>query len=230
MTTCAAGWVGIAFISSACLLTGPGARAGDGLPPDESPMDELADLPQANRGVPPTPLTTEQEERVLAAVFSRFPNVDREDMMGYIHEHFPGELQEFTLVSMRDLGGAVEYLLGLVSTCLELQATQERDPSAYASMLRLHALEREADSLGRICREATERIDPEAREAASQRLGVALTEAFSIKQELMRSDVAEIEQELERLRALVDQRERNRAAIISQRMRELAGELDGVQW
>jgi C4-dicarboxylate-specific signal transduction histidine kinase len=180
--------------------------AGEALP------GNLAHLPQASGDQPPTPLTSDQERLVLDAVFARFPSVDREAMMQYIAERMPADLQDFTLLSMRD--------------ALEWRQLESRQPERYALTRRHRALERQVREQGEVVRQSSDA----ARDAQMLVLNGLVAEAFQVKQELMRQDLAAIRKQVDDLAALVERRETNRAAIVEQRVREVAGLVDPASW
>jgi hypothetical protein len=194
--------------------------AGEALP------GNLAHLPQASGDQPPTPLTSDQERLVLDAVFARFPSVDREAMMQYIAERMPADLQDFTLLSMQDLGEAVKLLSGLVRDALEWRQLESRQPERYALTRRHRALERQVREQGEVVRQSSDA----ARDAQMLVLNGLVAEAFQVKQELMRQDLAAIRKQVDDLAALVERRETNRAAIVEQRVREVAGLVDPASW
>lgn len=182
----------------------------------------MTNFAQASGEMPPTPLTSDQEQQVLDAVFSRFPNVDAQAMMGYIGEHFPDEMQRYTLTSMQNLGEAMTMLIGLVREGLALQELETRNPAQYARTVRQQQLERRVRAIGEARGRGTEAISKET-------LQQTLAEAFEAKQEMMRGDIAEIQRQVDELDALLRAREKNREAIIARRLAEMTGS-GGQEW
>lgn len=217
--------MGMAWVLGAVVVTGALLARAQDAGADALPRS-LEDLPQASGDQPPTPLTPDQERLVLDAVFARFPSVDREAMMQYIAERMPADLQEFTLLSMQNLGEAVKLLSGLVRDALEWQQLETRQPERYALMRRHRALERQIREQGDAVRQAA----GADREAQLGLLHALVTDAFQVKQELMRQDLAAIRKQVDDLAALVERRETNRAAIVEQRVREVAGQVDPATW
>ena len=213
----------IAAAVAAALWAAAGA-AGD--EPDPDLMKGMTNFPQAFGEHPPTPLMDGQERQILDAVFSRFPNVDSHGMMIYIREHFPDEMQQYSLRAMENLSEAVPMLMRLVRQALELQDLEARRPEAYALAVRQMELERRAKAQGAACRQSAG-AEREARRAA---LRGTLAESFDAKQARMRGDIADISRQLEELRQLVQERETNREAIISRRAEDLLGQPEPTQW
>ncbi|MCE9615337.1 MAG: hypothetical protein K8T26_13785 [Lentisphaerae bacterium] len=217
-------WAGaIVACGMAGWLLGAAAHAQE---PDADLLRGMTNFPQAQGNLPPTPLSSVQEQQVLDAVFSRFPNVDPHVMMTYIRQHFPDELQQYSLRAMENLGEAMTLLMNLVREALDLQALEERRPEAYALVMKQKALEREARALAMATLDGAE-ADRTARVA---QLRETLAASFQAKQDLMRGDIAEIQRQVEDLRALVEEREANREAIISRRVDEIIGRSDATAW
>ncbi|MDA0577358.1 MAG: hypothetical protein O3B24_04600 [Verrucomicrobia bacterium] len=194
---------------------------------DRDPMQGLTNFVQASGRMPPTPFTSDQEQQVLQAVFSRFPNVDPHAMMEYIATHNPDDMQRYTLLSMQNLSEALPLLMGLVRDSLELQALETRRPEQYARAVRYQELERRAQELAAPLEGAH---TPEAADAARlAELRAVLMDAFEAKQELMRSDVAEIQAQVDELENLLREREAKRDEIVARRLAELADGAQG-QW
>ena len=188
--------------------------------------DSFVDLPQASGQYPPTPLTTSQEERILNAVFMRFPEADPVAVMAFIREHFKRESQRFTLMSMQHLRPAMEYLIHLVNEALVLMDVREQDPGRFANMMSLRAMEAQAATLA----EQAQRGDATQQAALVEQLESVLTDMFTMKQRLMKSDIEGMSRQLAELRALVAQREANQEAIIRRRLNEITTESDVLLW
>lgn len=218
--------VALGLVMGACLTRGALAQTGAVVQVEADPLEGFRHLPQTHADTPPTPLTMNDERRVLEAVFARFPNIDQTAMMAYIRERLPAELQEFSLASMQNLGDAMAMLSGLVRDALELQELEKHDPDLYAMRLRLRELEQRGRTLGDAARRATDaqRAD---RLAALQQV---VEQAFEVKQAVMRRELSYLQRQITEMEALVERREENRAAIIEQRVRVVAGDVDPAQW
>lgn len=190
------------------------------------PMAGLEHLPQASGQFPPTPLTTENEQRVLDAVFKRFPDADREAVLAFMQEQLPHETQTFTLLAMQDLPAAMEALIRLVRESLMLIETREQDPGRFAKLIRQRLLERRAVELAR----AGDGGDAAANAARRAEMEAVLREAFALKQDLMRQDIERMARQLDELKGLVGRREANRDAIIKQRVSQMAGDGAHLSW
>lgn len=172
--------------------------------------------------VPPSPT----ESRIAADVFRRYPDVDSKAIMNFISREFPEDRARFTLLTMRNEADASVFLVGLIRQTLELMALQKANPEKYAKLLKQRKLDRRAVELGQACRRA--KGDDKA--AQTKKLQEVLAESFEIKQELMRDDVAQMEQQINELKTLLQKRDSSRQAIIDLRAGELTGETGVLKW
>jgi DNA primase catalytic subunit len=146
--------------------------------------------------------------------------------MAFIREHFPEESREFTLMAQRNLGNALALLIDLVGQSTKLMELRSRDPEHFAKIAQHRELERKIASLSGELK--GEQAQAEHRGEAQLR-GV-LSESFMLKQDLMKSDIENMEQQLEALKRLVKKREINREVIIDNRYLDMVGKLDHLKW
>jgi hypothetical protein len=191
-----------------------------------------APAPQGGRFVapenmlPPIPLSTAREKQILQAVFSRFPGEDPSEVMAYLRTHFPQKIRYFTVLSMRDVDPAVEYLTEVVRDCTELLRTQVSDPKRHEKLLRYQKLESQAYQQG----EQLRRAKGDSRSQLQAELAQTLDAGFMIKQDLMRQELADMEAELRMLRNLIQKREDNRKSLVNRRIAQITGDSDLLEW
>lgn len=172
--------------------------------------------------LPPVP----GEEELLDTAFRRYPEADRAEVMAFLKEQLPEELYAFKLRAMRRREDAVEYLANLIRETLRLMETKKNDPGLFRKVVRKRTLEQQASRLA----DSAKRAKGDLRTSYLTQLEKALTEAFELKQEIMKLDVSQMEGELQQLRILLEKREENGRAIVGRRIAELTGEMDYLQW
>ncbi len=190
------------------------------------PASASAGSTSPSDGPPPIPLSTDREKRILEAVFSRFPDVDPGTVMDYLRDHFPHEVRYFTELSMRDVERSVEYLTRVVGDCAHLLRTQKTDPDRYDKLLALQKLGLKAYSQADAYKSAAA-ADRKDQEVV---LMTTLDDCFEIKQYLMRKELADLEEELMKLRDMIEKRKKSKVAIINRRFQQITGENDALEW
>jgi hypothetical protein len=173
---------------------------------------------------PPLPETAVD---VVRSVLARtFPDVNREAVVACMQEEFPDAMAEFRRDSVRHYSDAVSRLTHAAGDAVRLLEARERDPELYTKMLKLRRLERQAAQLAAECREAAEA----AREESLRKLQATLGEAFRLKQELMQSDVAALERDVNELKALIAKREAREREIVARRLAEIVAGSAHLEW
>ena len=172
--------------------------------------------------LPPGPL----EGGIMSAVFNRYADIDRKEVMDFIEREFPEDRQRFTVVAMGDQAEATGFLSGLVRQTIDLLALKKTKPAVYEKALKQKKLERKAVELGDLYRQA----QGDDKEQVLKDLHGVLAESFDLKQDLMKGDVARMEQHLNELKLLLQKREVSRQAIIECRAGELTGEKGVLEW
>lgn len=195
-------------------------------PPSPPAPGEVGDAIVSPSSPPPIPLSTEREKRIMDAVFSRFPDVEPGLVMDYLRNHFPHEVRYFTELSMRDVERSVEYLTRVVGDCAQLLQTQKTDPDRYDKLLALQKLELKAYSQS----DAFKASGNDERQARHDELMATLDDCFEIKQYLMRKELTDLEEELVKLREMIEKREETKLAILHRRFLQITGEKDGLEW
>lgn len=172
--------------------------------------------------MPPVP----GEDDILDTAFNRYPEANREEVMAFLKEQLPEEVYAFKLRAMRRREDAIAYMANLIRETLRLMQTRQSSPELFQKVVRQRTLEQQATRLADSARHAK----GDQRANYLTQLEKTLLEAFQIKQEMMKLDVAHMEGELEQLRVLLDRREENERAIVGRRIAELTGDMDYLQW
>jgi hypothetical protein len=192
---------------------------------EEAKPAQQAPVPGAELRMPPLP-PLPYEREVADAVFRTFPNADAQQIMAFMREQDPLGLYEFKKALMQGRGQAAAVFTSLVRESMEMMETRDRDPERFGKMRRQRELEQKAVQEA----EAGRASAGAERDRSVTQLRRTLEEAFQIKQDLMKSEVAALEADLKKLEQLVRERETNREAIISRRVEEMTGKADATRW
>ncbi len=192
--------------------------------PAHPPLPGQVQRPPSPPPMPPLP--GEAEARLLDAVFQRFPGIDRGEMERFLREVMPQELAELRRLSQSRFDEALGHLAALVQRCIELQATQRERPALYERLIARQRAERHAEALGRMCR----REEGGQKEARLRELAIVLADGFELRQEIMRMELAHLQDELGQLEALIAKRQASREAIMALRKAQLLGDGEGMEW
>ena len=166
------------------------------------------------------------EAGIRNEAFSRFPGVDRSEMMTFLEQQLPEEMHSYKILAMRQRQDAVEQLTNLIREALNLMNAKKTTPAFYERLIKQKTLKYEARKLS----VATRKAKGDEREKLLVQLKKTLTESFKIRQDLMKLDVNNMAVELDQLRAFLVKRSDNQDAIISRRISELTDEADYLQW
>jgi hypothetical protein len=166
------------------------------------------------------------EQEVVRAAFVSFPDADEKEVMAFIQKDLTREMYEFRMLAMRDMRGAVKFLLNLVQDAVALLDAKKRDPARYAKMIRERELEKAAEEQARAARMS----DGEGRKKHLEELRKVLDEAFKVRQELIGEDIQDMEKDLQKLKALVKKRRQSQRMIVSRRITELTREMEHLRW
>lgn len=172
------------------------------------------------------PMGPPRPEDIIRQISSRYPDVDPEEVRALIHSHFREELEQYQKLARHRPPEAMEQFNDVAHEACELLEFKRRHPEAFEMRMDLRTLEHEAE---RISDSYAHRSTQEKGEL-KQQLQRTLSEAFSLKQELMQFELIQLRRELKELEALVEKREANQEAIIGRRLREVTGETDYLDW
>lgn len=187
---------------------------------DDPPM-------RRNYVFPPLPPGLEKSQGMIETVLERLPDVGHLDLMRLVHQEFPLEMRRFRQIAEKSPGEAMTLITQIIGESHELLVLKQNDPEQYQRMRKQRQLERRAITLGEDI--ATHEAGPE-RKRLTKELQTVLQESFDIKQNLIKGEVEEIENELAKLSALVQRREEKRAEIIERRISALTGASQDVEW
>ncbi len=187
-------------------------------------QDKVAVKPPAPRFAGPPPLPLEGD--VLRYVFEHFPEENRDEVMAFIGENFKSDLPVFRKLSNEDPRKATAYMLDLVSDALVLMEIAKKDEELAGMMVRQKELERRAVRKAK----ETALADGEEKKALVKELKSLLEQAFDAKQQLMKRDLAGMEEKLKELSEMISKRDEYREKIIENKLDEMTVEENYLKW
>ncbi|MEI6970192.1 MAG: hypothetical protein WCL44_01625 [bacterium] len=190
--------------------------------PESRPTASPADDVDPGLTPPPTPY----EYDIAETVFARFPGINRKEVDQFLQNNFAEELKSFRSLAVSRQAEATELFSRLVRNVLALLETKRTNPAIYEKKLKLHRLETAADRLVREIRLAGDK----EKQKLQQALHETASAIFDVKQDLMKTDVEQMSRELALLKELIARREVNREAIVSQRITDLVGTKQDLEW
>jgi hypothetical protein len=114
-----------------------------------------------------------------------------------------------------------------VAKKMELDKMRKQDPARIEREEKIHALELNSQEMAISYRNAQ---DEAARKTIRANLGNVVTQLFDLREMNRQDDVKRTEADLQRLKETLDQRQKNRAAIIERRVQQLIGEVRAMEW
>jgi len=112
-----------------------------------------------------------------------------------------------------------------------LAELQQEDTVAYREHLetfrRMFALETDAEDIATRYRSTS---DEQTKQQLRAQLTQVLAQLFDMREQMKQEEIRRMTGELERLRRIVEQRRKNKSAIIERHVQQMLGELDAMEW
>ncbi|MEQ8186871.1 MAG: hypothetical protein ABRQ39_02775 [Candidatus Eremiobacterota bacterium] len=169
-----------------------------------------APVPGGHPGPPPV-LNEKQKSEVLSFIQKYMPS--NYETLGEIKEVDPGRYNQILLENYRIM--------------TDLRELANIDGEAYKDSLKAIKLEDESIKLARKYRKAREE---EEKGQISKKLKSILSELFDLREKERARRIKQLEQELARLKESLNNRKKNKDTIVQQRMDELTGKKENLQW
>jgi hypothetical protein len=157
---------------------------------------------------------------------ARFPNANRAAVMRFIDEEFTEEFDQVKKLSLRRVSEAEDLMSYLVAESLDFLEAKQRDPELYRRLVARRKLEKRV----RLIAAELRRGGAPDQEEKQRTLRDLLEKIFELKQEIMKTDVAEMEQDLDKLKELIAKRQSHRRALIDRRLGEIMGDTANLKW
>ncbi len=161
-----------------------------------------------------------------------------EEIEGFLREELPEllerleRLEEETNSSLATPDARFEFLkfaLDVAKRASDLARMAERDEGAFEVLREEIRLEMRLDALAKEYHECEDE-DDEGRKRVHAELEKALEEAFGVSQKVREIEIRHIEEEVEEIRRMLEERTKNRGLIIQRRLHELLHGNDPFEW
>jgi len=183
-------------------------------------------LTKARPKFPDLPPTPPDWEFVQTTAISRFPGANVTNVMRFATENCPTRVRSIRALCKIRPDEAVEALTDLAYEMTAIMALRETQPALYESKIRQLKIDAEVERWV----EASRQNQGDVRQKDLDALRRALEQAFDVRQDLMKSEVEQLEKKLQELKTLVQKRQENRSVLIARRFAELSGEEKPLKW
>jgi hypothetical protein len=162
-------------------------------------------------------------------------DVDHERVAAFYKKNAPEVLEVLGKLKAEDPEEAEELYHGMVERYFELTELAEEEPQAARQRLQYERAEFKTWQLGQeirtLNRQARRSPEAKAQVAAKEKeLKALLTKLFDFKLKHEKEQLAEMEEEIEEFKGLLERREKNRDKIILRRLSELSGNEEDLEW
>ncbi|MDD4871449.1 MAG: hypothetical protein PHR77_12900 [Kiritimatiellae bacterium] len=192
----------------------------DGMPP----RGQMQNQEGMRRGQ--MPRMDQERPDVIMEVMSRHPGIHPDEVMRFIQEQFPEEMERLQDLKRKNPREADEVLTDLIENAINLLEMRHKNPEQFKKAIHKTKLDREAEHLGVKCRNK----DVMDKEQILKEMRNVLEQSFELKQELMKMEVAELEREIQELKKMIEKRQENKKVMIERRVKELTGKEPELQW
>jgi len=144
--------------------------------------------------------------------------------MRFITENYPSKMRQVKSLALVRPDDALEQMTDLIHESLGILALQESLPRVYEMKVKQLKVENDVARWA----EASKTAKAEERGKDMEALRKAVEESFDVKQELMKSEVEQLEKKLQDLKNLVRKRQESRKDLVAYRLSELAGATAGA--
>jgi uncharacterized protein YicC (UPF0701 family) len=110
---------------------------------------------------------------------------------------------------------------------MDLKALAKVDSEAYKDSLRAIQLEDESMKLSKQYRKAS---DDQEKGQITKKLKTVLSELFDLREKERSRRIKQLEQELARLKESLNNRKKNKDTIVQQRIDEITGKKENLEW
>jgi len=150
-----------------------------------------------------------------------------EAIWGLLREQFAPELGELEHLGQNRPDQAPGFARHLVDQAASLLEMREHQPERFARIMAARKLDQETHELAARYRRAEGKAE---REKLAKKLAAALEQAFAARLAMQEEEVAELATELKKRQQALAERRQNRARIITQRLHQLTGQAEELEW
>jgi hypothetical protein len=153
--------------------------------------------------------------------------LSEKDTETFLKEEFPQILESYRALKDTKNPEATEQRAAIEHFAGEMQDLRATVPDEFAKQKEESALNVSSDVL--VWRIHNTEKGPEKQKLVKELTGV-VNQIFEVREKRRAEEAERLEQELKKIRSLLEERRKNREVIIERRVRELMGEDDALHW
>lgn len=151
----------------------------------------------------------------------------KSEVISFIQKYMPSNYETLREIKEADPGRYNQILLENYRIMTELKELAKIDTEAYKDSLKAVKLEDESLKLAKHYRKAT---GEDEKGQITKKLKTILNELFVLREKERGRRIKQLEQELARLKESLNNRKKNKDTIVQQRLDELTGKKENLQW
>ncbi len=151
----------------------------------------------------------------------------KSEVISFIQKYMPSNYEMLREIKEADPGRYNQILLENYRIMTELKELAKIDTEAYKDSLKAIKLEDESIRLAKQYRKAT---GEDEKGQITKKLKTILNELFDLREKERARRIKQLEQELTRLKESLNSRKKNKDTIVQQRIDELTGKKENLQW
>jgi hypothetical protein len=151
----------------------------------------------------------------------------KSEVLSFIQKNMPSTYQSLMEIKGADPGRYNHGLLENYRIMMDLKALAKVDSEAYKDSLRAIQLEDESMKLSKQYRKAS---DDQEKGQITKKLKTVLSELFDLREKERSRRIKQLEQELARLKESLNNRKKNKDTIVQQRIDEITGKKENLEW
>ena len=151
----------------------------------------------------------------------------KSEVLSFIQKNMPSNYQSLMEIKGVDPGRYDHAILENYRIMMELKDLAKVDSEAYKDSLRAIQLEDESMKLSKQYRKAS---GEQEKGQITKKLKTVLSELFDLREKERARRIKQLEQELARLKESLNNRKKNKDTIVQQRIDELTGKKENLEW
>ena len=192
------------------------------VPPIPPPMLEQTSSAPEPPDKPAPPLTPVPEDRKEAHV----PPELETQALAYVKEMSPSKYERLSKLKIIRPLEYKENILRIIEEKMRMDEIKIVDPERFEQILRQQKLDQKSWQLA----EKYKGADAKSKETIKKELVSTLNELFDLKEADKIREIARLENELKKLKDMIDSRNKNRERIIDKRFNEMMGQPEYLEW
>ncbi len=151
----------------------------------------------------------------------------KSEVISFIQKYMPSNYETMREIKEADPGRYNQMLLENYRIMTEIKELAKIDTEAHKDSLKAVKLEDESIKLSKQYRKAT---GEDEKGQITKKLKTILNELFDLREKERTRRIKQLEQELTRLKESLNKRKKNKDTIVQQRLDELTGKKENLQW